>query len=425
MLLENVKLALTGLLANKMRTFLTMLGIIIGIASVIAIMTVGDAMNKSVMGQMGDMGVNNISAYVMQKMTEDFDYSEDAYIREMKDKDYFSEDMINDLSEHFSDRIEGIALKKSAGEIKAEDGKKYANITLEGVNAAAIKQSKIKLIAGRSFSQNEQQEARKVIIVSDRYVNNMLQGDAKAALGKAVEVVIDNKYYDYTIVGVYEYSESSVGGMSAGKNQKDIRTFAYLPLQTALIQMREKQLYDEMEVVAKTGADQGALALDIQQYLNNKYYKDNDTYEAYAYSMKEEIKSMESMLNTQTYAFAAIGAISLLVGGIGVMNIMIVSITERTREIGTRKALGATNGYIRLQFITEAVVVCFIGGILGVIVGQIFGIMASKMMGYSGSASIGGIIFCVLFSMAFGVFFGYYPANKAAKLNPIEALRYE
>ncbi len=107
------------------------------------------------------------------------------------------------------------------------------------------------------------------------------------------------------------------------------------------------------------------------------------------------------------------------------MNIMIVSITERTREIGTRKALGATNGCIRLQFITEAVVVCFIGGILGVIVGQIFGIMASKMMGYSGSASVGGIIFCVLFSMAFGVFFGYYPANKAAKLNPIEALRYE
>ncbi|WP_408071869.1 ABC transporter permease [Butyrivibrio sp. JL13D10] len=425
MLLENVKLALAGLLANKMRTFLTMLGIIIGIASVIAIMTVGDAMNKSVMGQMGDMGVNNISVYVMQKMTDDYDFSGDVYVREMKDRDYLSDDMINDLSEHFSDRVEGVALKKGVGEVKIETGKKYANISLEGVNSVALKQTRVKLVAGRGFSPNEQSESRKVIIVSDRYVENMLDSDPQAALGQPVEAVIDNKYYNYTIIGVYEYSESSAGGMDAGKSRKDVRTSAYIPLQTAMIQLREKPLYDELEVVAKSGADQGILSMDMQNYLNTKYYKENDTYETYAYSMKEEIKSMESMLNTQTYAFAAIGAISLLVGGIGVMNIMIVSITERTREIGTRKALGATNGCIRLQFITEAVVVCLIGGILGVIVGQIFGIVASKMMGYSGSASAGGIIFCVLFSMAFGVFFGYYPANKAAKLNPIEALRYE
>ncbi len=425
MLLENVKLALAGLLANKMRTFLTMLGIIIGIASVIAIMTVGDAMNKSVMGSMGDMGVNNISVYVMQKMGEDYDYSEDTYVREMKDKDYFSQDMIDDMSEHFSDRIDGVALKKTVGDVKVESGKKYANISIEGVNNVALKQTKVKLIAGRGFSENEQKESRKVVIVSDRYVNNILGGDYKAALGQSVEAVIDNKYYNYTIIGVYEYSESKSGAMRAGVSQKDVKTSAYVPLQTAIIQLREKQQYDELEVVAKAGVDQGTLSSDIQNYMNAKYYKENDTYESYAYSMKEEIKSMESMLNTQTYAFAAIGAISLLVGGIGVMNIMIVSITERTREIGTRKALGATNGCIRLQFITEAVVVCLIGGILGVIVGMVFGIMASKMMGYSGTASVGGIIFCVLFSMAFGVFFGYYPANKAAKLNPIEALRYE
>ena len=424
-MLENIKLSFSGIMSHKMRSFLTMLGIIIGIASVIAIMTVGDAMNKSVMGSMGDMGVNNISVFVTQKMSEDYDFSYDSDVREMKDKDYVSEDMLTDLSEHFEGRIEGISLKKSVGEIKVEDGKKYANINLDGVNNTGLKQNKLKLLSGRGFSANEQKESRKVIIVSDRYVENMLGGDTAAALGKTVETVIDNKYYTYTIIGVYEYSESSSGGMSAGKNRKDVRTSAYIPLKTAIIQLREKTLYDEFEVVARTGEDQGVLSADIQQYLNKKYYKENDAYETYSYSMKEEIKSMESMLNTQTYAFAAIGAISLLVGGIGVMNIMIVSITERTREIGTRKALGATNGYIRLQFITEAVVVCFIGGILGIIVGQFFGIMACKMMGYSGSASVGGIIFCVLFSMAFGVFFGYYPANKAAKLNPIEALRYE
>ena len=425
MLIENIKLALSGLMANKMRTFLTMLGIIIGIASVIAIMTVGDAMNKSVMGSMGDMGVNNINVFVTQKMSEDYDYSEDSFVRDMKDKDYINQDMTDDLLKHFSGRIQGVSLNKSVGEVKVTEGKKHANIEISGLNQMALSQKKPKLVAGRNFTDREQKEGRKVILVSDRYVNNMFDGDSALALGKSVEAVIGNKYYNYTIIGVYEYSESSAGGMSAGVSQKDIRTGAYIPLKCAVYQLRETEKYDSIEVIAVSGEDQGALATDIQTWLNGNYYKDNDAYETYVYSMKEEVKYMESMLNTQTYAFAAIGAISLLVGGIGVMNIMIVSITERTREIGTRKALGATNGSIRMQFITEAVVVCLIGGIIGVIVGQILGLVASKMLNYSGSASVYGIIACVLFSMVFGVFFGYYPANKAAKLNPIEALRYE
>lgn len=117
--------------------------------------------------------------------------------------------------------------------------------------------------------------------------------------------------------------------------------------------------------------------------------------------------------------------ISLLVGGIGVMNIMLVSITERTREIGTRKALGATNGSIRLQFIMESVVICLLGGAMGIILGLTLGSVATKMLGYAAKASVASIVFSVVFSIFIGVFFGYYPANKAAKLNPIEALRYE
>ena len=134
---------------------------------------------------------------------------------------------------------------------------------------------------------------------------------------------------------------------------------------------------------------------------------------------------MNTMINMIQLALSVIAGISLVVGGIGVMNIMLVSITERTKEIGTRKALGATNSSIRLQFITESVVICVIGGIIGIILGIGLGTVAVKLMGYEAAVSIESIIIAVGFSMAIGVFFGYYPANKAAKLNPIDALRYE
>ena len=142
-------------------------------------------------------------------------------------------------------------------------------------------------------------------------------------------------------------------------------------------------------------------------------------------SFQDIMSSMNQMLDMVTAFISFVAGISLLVGSIGVMNIMLVSITERTREIGTRKALGATNGSIRLQFITESIVICIVGGMLGIILGMIIATVATNMMGYAVSPSITGIVVSVTFSLLIGVFFGYYPANKAAKLNPIEALRYE
>ena len=155
------------------------------------------------------------------------------------------------------------------------------------------------------------------------------------------------------------------------------------------------------------------------------FYTRNESYTATASSMESMLEEMTGMLNTVKLAISAIAAISLLVGGIGVMNIMLVSITERTREIGTRKALGAPGFAIRMQFITEAVVICLVGGALGVALGVGLGAAGAGLLGYAAKPSLTAIGLAVGFSMLIGVFFGYYPASKAAKMDPIDALRYE
>ncbi len=426
---ENILLALNGLRANKMRSLLTMLGIIIGIASVIAIMTLGDSISSSVTDSMSSMGANNITVGVSQKSSSQsttesgMTFSMGPRFTKMTDDDYVTDDMLADLEERYADSIGGFSLTETIGSGTVQSGSLYAYVNATGVNTASLEDTDLTLLAGRTLTEQDQTEARKVCLVSDYLVNNMFSGDSMAALGQSIDVLFNNRYYTYTIVGVYQYEESDMGFSTS--SEEDTETTLYLPLQTAKDQNHNTHGYSQFTIITASGVSATTFSETLENYMNERYYKDNDSFEISTMSMESILKEMTSMLSTISMAIAAIGGISLLVGGIGVMNIMLVSITERTREIGTRKALGATNGSIRLQFITESIVICIVGGILGIIFGMIIAAVATNAMGYSVSPSITGIIVSVTFSLLIGIFFGYYPANKAAKLNPIEALRYE
>ncbi len=426
---ENITMAVTGLLSNKMRAFLTMLGIIIGIGSVITIMTVGDSVTSSVTSSMQDMGANNIIVSLQQKSgEEDEEEGEMSFsggsqsVSQPTEDDYITEDMLSRLTENFSGSIQAVALEESVGSGQAQDGKLYANVSVTGVNGGYFTANHLEMAAGRQLSARDYEGNRKVALVSDKLVSNMFAGDAGQAVGSQLEVKIGSDYYTYTIVGVYEYQQTAMNFSLS--SEKDITTALYIPIGAAQAQLHSSGGYQMATLVTAQGVDSDELSGQVQQFLN-VFYRNNRNFQIMAFSMESMVSAFSSMLSTLKIAIAVIAGISLLVGGIGVMNIMLVSVTERTREIGTRKALGATNQSIRTQFIVEAMIICLIGGAIGVAVGVAGGSAAAGWLGYPARASVASIIIALLFSMTIGVFFGYYPANKAAKMNPIEALRYE
>lgn len=424
---ENILLALAGLKSNIMRSLLTMLGIIIGIASVIAIMTVGNSITVMVNTQMQEMGANNLTVGVSAKSTEEETTESGLHFgpgnqRSMDTDDYLTDDMLDSFLEEYGDNIEYTLLSSTVGSGTATDGDLYANVNIIGYNEDYMDYTDLELLAGRSFIDEDYDGAKKTCIVSDYFVNNMFDGDTSAALGSSIEVSVSGKYYTYYIVGVYQYDDSTWSSSST----EDTTTDMYIPFDTARSQLHTlNDGYESITLVTTIDTDSETFADTVEAYFNTMYYANNEDYEVTVTSMSSMIESMTTMIGTIELALAIIAGISLVVGGIGVMNIMLVSITERTKEIGTRKALGATNGSIRLQFITESVVICIIGGLIGILFGVTLGSVAATYMGYSASVSLVAIIVAVVFSMAIGIFFGYYPANKAAKLNPIDALRYE
>ena len=423
--LENIRMAFTSLLANKSRALLTMLGIIIGIASVIAITTVGNSLTMSISTSMQSMGANNINVMLTQKQQE-ADERENGIVfgqivknKRSTESDYFTDEMIYALLTEFEDSIEAVSVSESVGSATVKSHSGSSQISITGVSLGYFMANDVTLVAGERISLEESKGARNVAMVADKFVDEIFDCPYEAAIGKDFSTTINGQYIQYAICGVYEYVESEMTAMFGGS----LSTTCYIPLTTAQ-DFNHSRNYSSLSIVSKVGVDSEDLAAKVENYLNG-FYRSNQYFEVMAFSMASMVSIMGDMMGTLTTAISIVAGIALLVGGIGVMNIMLVSITERTREIGTRKALGATNSSIRIQFITESMIMCLVGGVIGVVLGIALGALGAELLGYAASPSVESILVALLFSLGIGLFFGYYPANIAAKMNPIEALRYE
>ena len=426
---ENVRLALSSLRSNKMRALLTMLGIIIGIGSVIAIVTVGESLTGSITDSMSGLGANNLTVALTQKSTDSgFDQGSVA-VRMFGPsapaaEDLITNEMIEEYRDTFGDQVAAVELTQSMGTGTVTSGSDSATLNLLGVNGEYFTAEDVDVQYGRAPQDSDGE--RQVALVSDRFLKDAFGGSISPinAIGQKFQLKANGSLYDFYVIGVYHYDEEEDGSISLTSSSDEVTTTLYMPLQTAKKLAKADAGYQSLAVVGAGDVDQDQFMADTKSFFAS-FYTRNQSYTVDVSSLASLLETMTSMLGTVQTAISAIAAISLLVGGIGVMNIMLVSITERTQEIGIRKALGAPASAIRSQFIVEAVIICLIGGLLGVALGVGLGALGAHLMGYSARASVSAIVLAVGFSMAIGLFFGYYPANKAAKMNPIDALRYE
>ena len=416
-LLENIKLALEGLRANKMRALLTMLGIIIGIASVIAITSLGDAMSNTLNETLSNVGGRNIQLYVMPKDV-DGTYSN-------SDEDNITDEMIERFRQRYGDEIEGLEISNNVGAAKTVDVIPQQEMKITGANHDYFTVENVKIVQGRAISDRDVEGEKNVIVISSIMQKN-LYGEGSDPIGKEIKVETTYGTESFYVVGVYQdpMEDATQSAMMVAMGGSG-RSTAYIPYTTAKnITNDTTKGYSMIMLMASPNVSSTELATKAAAYFN-KFYPESSNSKVEAQSMESIMKEMNTVMSQVSMAIAVIAGISLLVGGIGVMNIMLVSVTERTREIGVRKALGAPNSAIRIQFLVESMIICIIGGILGILLGAGFGALGGLLLKTAVVPSLGSIALAVGFSMAIGVFFGYYPANKAAKLDPIEALRYE
>ncbi len=415
-MLENLRLAFRGIWTHKLRSFLTMLGIIIGIAAIIAIVSTIEGTNQQIKENLIGSGSNTVDIQLYQNdWPLDLSYSEAPFGVPQVSDDALSE--IRDLEE-----------VKSASKYanrQVYDGVYYLNNSMnggyvKGVETDYFSTANLTVKNGRLFTEEELKNYKKVCVIDDGVVEELLHNDEP--IGKILEIQGDS----YVIIGVVASRstfEPTINSISDYETyMQDESGTVYIPLSTWPISYK----YDEPENVlvrANSTDDMTAAGKKTADIMNSYISPTDDTIKYQSKDLLEQAQQLQQLSSSTNSMLIWIAAISLLVGGIGVMNIMLVSVTERTAEIGLKKAIGARKGKIMGQFLTEAAVLTSMGGVLGVASGiglaQIISIMSGTPVAISWPAAF----IAVVFSMVIGIVFGILPSHQAANLNPIDALR--
>lgn len=417
-MLENIRLSFKGIWSHKMRSFLTMLGIIIGIAAIIAIVSTIKGTNEQIKENLIGSGDNTVEIALYQG---DWTY-EMGYEGAPQGVPVIREEALKRVKE--VEHVEDASVFLSRQDY---GGVYYLNTTLTGGFVLGVDQNYFNtcnylIQRGRGFTESDYKEYRKVALLDEDSASGLFQGEDP--LGKTIEI----KKEPYIVIGIVTKTQKFEPVINSIEDyytySQDSSGKVYVPDSTwpIIYQFDEPQnlviKVDSTDYMTNAGKESAAIL--------NEYLTTNDETMKYkAEDLLEQAKKIQELGDSTNNMLIWIAGISLIVGGIGVMNIMLVSVTERTREIGIRKSLGAKRGTIMQQFVIEAAVTSSIGGVIGIVLGAGVTGLAGNLMGINAVPTPGAVLISFSVSVGIGLIFGYMPANRAAKLNPIDALRSE